>query len=102
MNHKSLLTAAARRHLRLLCRALVPVTARLDRRFRQILRQHPYDVRQERALLAITPAAASRLRTLDEFLEQVEYNGGRLAKLNVPLLEVNQRLSEFGAEAHSV
>ena len=46
---------------------------------------------------AITPAAASRLRTLDQFLEQVEYQGRRLARLNLPLSEVGELLGEFGA-----
>ena len=50
---------------------------------------------------AIAPAAASRLRTLDQFLEQVEYNGRRLAKLNMPPAEVNEILGEFGAAARS-
>jgi signal transduction histidine kinase len=101
MNYKSLLTPDARRHLRLLARDLLPLARRLERRFREQLRQHPYDATQCRALLAVTPVAAARLRTLDGFFEQVEYNGRRLAKLNLPPAEVNQRLTEFGAEVQS-
>jgi signal transduction histidine kinase len=92
-----LLTPDARRHLRLLSRALAPVAGRLTRQFRAILRQCPYDPAQCRALLAITPAAAARLSTLDEFFEHVEYHGRRLARLNVPPSEVNEILTRFGA-----
>ena len=36
------------------------------------------------------------MRTLDQFLEQVEYHGRRLAGLNLPLSEVGELLGEFG------
>jgi signal transduction histidine kinase len=98
MPYKSLLTPAARRHLRLLLGALRPLARRLDHRFREELQRHPYDSAQCRALLAVTPIAAARLRTLDEFLEEVAYHGRRLAKLNVPRTEVNQVLTQCGAE----
>jgi len=91
-----LLTAAARRHVARMVRAIAPAAGRLDRRFAALLRQRRYDAAQIRAFLAITPAAASRLRSLPQFLEQVEYNGRRLAKLNVPPAEVNEVLREFG------
>jgi signal transduction histidine kinase len=77
-------------------RAIAPAAGRLDRRFTALLRQRRYDAAQIRAFLAITPAAASRLRSLAQFLEQVEYNGRRLAKLNVPPAAVNEVLREFG------
>jgi signal transduction histidine kinase len=96
MRNDSLFTTGARHHLRLLLRSVRPLADRLDRPFRAVLRQSPYDAAQIRALLAVTPAAASRLRTLDQFLEQVEYNGRRLARLNLPLPEVGERLGEFG------
>jgi signal transduction histidine kinase len=96
MTNDSLFTTGARRHLWLLLRAVRPLADRLDRQFRAVLRQSPYDAAQIRALLAVTPAAASRLRTLDQFLEQVEYDGRRLARLNLPLTEVGERLGEFG------
>jgi signal transduction histidine kinase len=96
MNHSSVLTADGRRHLRLLLRALSPVRGQLTRQFRQHVRQCPSDV--IRALLAITPAAAARLRTLDAFFEQVEYQGRRLAKLNVPLSEVTRILTVFSRD----
>jgi signal transduction histidine kinase len=69
---------------------------RLDRRFRTILRQRGYGAAQLRAFLAITPAAASRLSTLRQFIEQVEYNGRRLAKLNVGPSEAKDTLKAFG------
>ncbi len=97
MKNDSLFTTGARRHLRLLLRSVRPLADRLDRQFRNLLRQRPYDNAQIRALVAITPAAASRLRTLDQFLEQVEYQGRRLARLNLPLSEVGEILGEFGA-----
>jgi signal transduction histidine kinase len=50
-----------------------------------------------RALVAVTPAAASRLGSLAQFFEQVDYNGRRLAKLNVPLEEAIGALDDFGA-----
>ena len=96
MRNDSIFTTGARRHLRRLLRSMRPLADRLDRQFRAVLRQSPYDAAPIRALLAVTPAAASRLRTLDQFLEQVEYNGRRLARLNLPLTEVGERLGEFG------
>jgi signal transduction histidine kinase len=96
MRNDSLFTSGARRHLRLLLRSIRPLADRLDRQFRAVLRQSPYDAAQIRALLAVTPAAASRLRTLDQFLEQVEYDGRRLARLNLPLTEVGELLGDFG------
>jgi signal transduction histidine kinase len=96
MRNDSIFTVGARRHLRLLLRSVGPLSDRLDRKFRAILRQRPYDAAQIRALLLITPAAASRLRTLDQFREQVEYHGRRLARLNLPLSEVCELLGEFG------
>ena len=96
MKNDSLFTPAAHRHVRLLLRTIRPLAGRLERQFRAVLRQRPYDAAQVRALLGITPAAASRLRTLDQFREQVEYHGRRLARLNLPLSEVCETLGEFG------
>jgi signal transduction histidine kinase len=81
----------------LLARAVAPQAAGLSRQFRELLHKHPYDAAQCRSLAAITPAAAARSRTVEAFLAQVEYHGGRLAKLNVPPAEVNELLSQFGA-----
>src|SRR4030088_2186209 len=92
-----LLTPAARRHAAHMARVIAPSASRLDRSFLALLRNRAYDARQIRAFVAITPAAASRLRSHSSFLEQVDYNGRRLAKLNVPPAEVNEVLLEFGA-----
>jgi signal transduction histidine kinase len=96
--HKDpLFTAEARRHSARLRHALAPLVGALDRRFSRWLRERKYDDVVRRALLAITPAAAARLRTLDQFLEQAEYNGRRLAKCNMEPGEVHAALREFGA-----
>jgi signal transduction histidine kinase len=91
------LTAAARRHVRLFLRNLAPVVGRLDRRFHALLRARRYDPAHTRALLAITPAAAARSRSLAAFLEGVRYYGRRLAKLNMTLEDVTGLLAAFGS-----
>jgi len=78
-------------------RALAPAAIRVERRCRTLLLGRPYDTAQIRALLAILPSAAARLRSLNQFLEQVDYHGRRLAKLNVPPPEVQEVLRELGA-----
>ena len=61
--------------------------ARLERRFLERLRRLGYDPRERKALAAITPGAAAAVfaarRLPPDFIEQVEYNGRRLAKLNL-------------------
>jgi signal transduction histidine kinase len=79
-----------------MARAIKPAAARLDRRLSAALRKRGHNGAQIRALLAITPAAAARLRTLPQFLEQVEYNGRRLAKMNVSPAQVQDALSDCG------
>jgi signal transduction histidine kinase len=91
----SVLTPAARRHLARLARALAPHLARLQRDSTALLRQRPYDAAQIKAFLAMTPVAFARLRSVRQFLEQVEYHGRRLAKLNVPPGEVLEVLREL-------
>jgi signal transduction histidine kinase len=91
-----LLTAAARRYVARLLSAVAPHSAQLDRRFRTLLRKRGHDALQIRAFLAIAPAAASRLSTLGQFYEQVEYNGRRLAKLNVQPGPAKDALRAFG------
>jgi signal transduction histidine kinase len=91
-----LLTASARSYVAGMTRALAPYADRLDRRFHALLRGRGADSAQTRAFLAITPAAASRLPSLDRFLEQVEYHGRRLAKLNIQPGEAKETLRAFG------
>jgi signal transduction histidine kinase len=92
----ALLTAAARRFVRSMTRAIVPHAGSLERRFRKGLRARGYNAAEIRALLAITPSSAARLRSLSQFLEQVKYSARRLAKLNVEPAAVNDALKEFG------
>src|SRR5450432_3954515 len=94
---ENFLTRAARRHISRMLRALAPFAPRLERSCRSLLRQRAYNAAQIRAFLAITPGAASRLRTLNQFMEQVAYNGRRLARLNVPPPEVSEVLRDIGA-----
>jgi signal transduction histidine kinase len=92
----ALLTAAARHHVARMTSAVTPYADRLDRGFRALLRRRGSNAAQSRAFLAMTPAAASRLPSLKQFLEQVEYNGRRLAKLNVQPDEAQRTLTAFG------
>jgi signal transduction histidine kinase len=89
------LTRDARRHVLLLLRAIGPLAIALERRFQAVLWHRRYDRASSRALLAITPVAASRLGSVARFIEQVDYNGRRLAKLNVPRSVVKDVLQEF-------
>ena len=50
MNRDSPITPDARVHLRLLLRSIRPLAARLERQFRSVLRERPYDSLQIRAL----------------------------------------------------
>jgi signal transduction histidine kinase len=79
-------------HLARLSSLIRPHAAGLDRRFRQRLRAKKYDQKQLKALSAITPGAASKILGADrppaDFFEQVEYSGRRLAKLNVPPVDI--------------
>jgi signal transduction histidine kinase len=77
-----------------MARAIQPAAARLDRRLSSLLRKRGHDAAQIRALLSITPAAAARLRTLPQFLEQVDYNGRRLAKMNISPEQAQEALRE--------
>jgi signal transduction histidine kinase len=91
-----LFTAAARRHSASLIQAIAPLAQRLDRRFSAWLRKHRHSPAICRALLAVTPAAAARVRSLDRFLEQVETNGRYLARCNVSPGQVHEALRQFG------
>jgi signal transduction histidine kinase len=90
------MTPEARRHGRRMAASLQPAAARLNREFTRILRDRGCSSDAIRALLAITPAAAAGSRTHGGFLEQAEYYGRRLAKLNIAPVEVDEALREFG------
>jgi len=93
------LTAAALAHARALGRLLAPRSPALLRRFAGVLARSGYNAVRRRALLAVTPAAAAPLLTgrgpMSRFLEQVEYHGRRLARLNVPPADVVAALDRF-------
>jgi signal transduction histidine kinase len=92
----AIFTLEARRHVLRMIAAIGPVARRLDRQFTRLLKERPYDAAQIRAFLAITPAAAARSGGLNRFLQQVEYHGRRLAKLNLPPAEVEDVLRDVG------
>mgnify|MGYP005838311267 CR=1 FL=1 len=77
---------------------LAPVTGRtFERRF--LRSAGALDARQRKALAAVTVGAAARVvaagGTLADFMEQVEYNGRRLAKLDLPPRVVLGALQEY-------
>jgi signal transduction histidine kinase len=85
-----------------MARVIKPAAVRLDRRLSALLRKRGHDKAEIRALLAITPAAAARLSALPPFLEQVDYNGRRLAKMNVPPAQAQAALSDCAALLHPI
>ena len=91
----SLFTPAARRHAAGLARALAPAAARIERGCRALLKRRGYGATPRRAFLAISPAGFARIRSLGRFLEEVEYQGRRLAKHNLSPAEVKAVLREM-------
>lgn len=86
-------------HLHRLAVLLEPHTDKIDRKFANRLRQLEFEPRQRHALAAITPGAAARILSRGQpplkFIEQVEYNGRRLAKLNLPPSAILEALEEY-------
>lgn len=86
-------------HLRRLSELLAPHADRLERNFIKRLRALKYDARQQSALASITLGAASRIlaqhRPPLKFIEQVEYHGRRLAKMNLPPSAILAALQEY-------
>jgi signal transduction histidine kinase len=86
-------------HLERLSKLLAPHTGKIERRFINRLRALGFDPRQRVALAAITPGAAARIlarrKPALKFIEQVEYNGRRLAKLNLPPSAILEALQEY-------
>ena len=86
-------------HLQALARFLEPHADKVDRRFLSRLREMGFEPQQRAALAGITPGAASRVLANDlpalKFIEQVEYNGRRLAKLNLPPSAILEALQEY-------
>jgi signal transduction histidine kinase len=96
MKAYTLLTPAARRHIALLSRAVLPAAGSIERRYRAILRERRYDAAHAQAILAISPVAAARSSSLPRFFEAVEHYGRRLARLNVTIEEIGELLAVFG------
>jgi len=86
-------------HLLRLAVLLEPHADRIERKFMSRLRQLEFDPAQRSALAAITPGAAARIlaagKTALQFIETVEYNGRRLAKLNLPPSAILEALQEY-------
>ena len=86
-------------HLHRLAVLLEPHAARIDRKFMRRLRELEFEPRQRSALAEITPGAAARILANGKaplhFIEQVEYNGRRLAKLNLPPSAILEALQEY-------
>jgi signal transduction histidine kinase len=65
-----------------------PRATALERHFLQKLCRFHFDPKQRKSLMEITAGAAAKTlgtrRSPSDFFEQVEYNGRRLAKLNLP------------------
>jgi len=81
-------------------RHVQPHLPRLDAALRRYLKA--CDVRQFKALSLIASGAAARVlssgRPAADFFEQVAYNSRRLAKLNMPPMEVVDALREYDRE----
>jgi signal transduction histidine kinase len=93
--HQTLFTKAARWHVVRLARVIAPAAAGLERKFLALLLKRRYGVVERRALLAISPCAAARLGSVEEFLEQVDYYGRRLAKCNLSPDVAGEVLRQF-------
>ncbi len=91
-------------HLQRLAVFLLPHVETLDRRFLTKLKQRQLEPKQfetkiRSALATLTPGAAARILASGQaplkFIEQVEYNGRRLAKLNLPPSSIVEALQEY-------
>lgn len=86
-------------HLELLAKVLQPHLRRLEPQFLKRLRWLGYDPRQRKALAAITPGAAAAVlsarRLPPDFIEQVEYNGRRLANLKLAPDRIVRAFEEY-------
>jgi signal transduction histidine kinase len=86
-------------HLQRLAGLLAPHAESLDRRFLAHLKKRGFEPKIRIALNALTPGSAARVLSAGEpalkFIEQVEYYGRRLAKLNLPPASVAEALQEY-------
>lgn len=86
-------------HLKKMSRLLAPHTEKIERRFESRMRQMGIEPMQRAALSAITTGSAARILARNkpalQFIEQVEYNGRRLAKMNLPPSAILEALQEY-------
>ncbi|MFM2124830.1 MAG: hypothetical protein RL328_1281 [Acidobacteriota bacterium] len=86
-------------HLKKMSRLLEPHTEKIERRFVSRMREMGISPMQRSALSAITTGAAARILARNkpalQFIEQVEYNGRRLAKMNLPPSAILEALQEY-------
>lgn len=87
------LAPRARRHVVEMLRAVAPKADTLARRMRTRLRKVARDAAEP--LLAITPAAACRMPSLDVFFPEVERAGGELARRGVTPETATAALRDF-------
>lgn len=85
-------------HLQRLAVFLLPHVEPLDRRFIAKLKKQ-FEPKIRTALASLTTGAAARILASGQpplkFIEQVEYNGRRLAKLNLPPSSIVEALQEY-------
>ena len=88
-----------RDHLQRMSVFLLPHADALERRFLAKLERLRFPPPVRTALVALTAGAASRVLAKGlpplKFIEQVEYNGRRLAKLNLPPSGIVEALQEY-------
>lgn len=102
-NAAHILKDPVRKPLASLAQWLCPLSDRLEKQFVDRLKVLRFEPRQIQALIAITTGTAARIlgpakgsrKSMLEFLEQVEYSGRRLAKLNLPPGGIQQALQEY-------
>ena len=88
-----------RSHLQRMSVFLLPHADKLERRFLSKLERLHLGSKARSALMALTPGAAAKVLGKGlppvKFIEQVEYNGRRLAKLNLPPSSILAALQEY-------
>lgn len=86
-------------HLQRLAVCLLPHAKALDRKFAARLKRLGFEPKIRTALTSLTPGAAAFIlgsgRPPLKFIEQVEYNGRRLAKLNISPSSIIEALQEY-------
>lgn len=102
-NAAHILKDPVRKPLARLTEWLSPLSGGLEKQFTARLKALRFDARQIQALVPITTGTAARIlgpargtrKSMLQFLEQVEYSGRRLAKLNLPPGAIQQALQEY-------